>query len=527
MVVIRNGGVRFSIGSKSIVILVAQVLFVIVADYVHADESPKNLYQEVCAVISRESIPSGIHEDTFSTVCRKYAQQAQEGLALLIETGDYSVFARHIGSLFADLSYFEAKYFPRGTNDNIAFLKQIQFDQRGNRSRTDTLRYVHMLSDSSILLLPPIHSAQRYLSQNNGNEKKLIIHFFGSATCGECHQIRTELLKPLSEKHAEILDIRIHDIDDEQGYQMLDALEKAYNVSESLPIQLYLPDTFLAGGETIKKHGRALIEQYLASPSKWDNMVSFELSKSSTETIRQRFQRFSFIGIVAAGLVDGINPCAIATMIFLISFLATQKRKRTEVLCIGLFFTFSVFTTYLLLGLGAFKVLTLLDSYRWLSRGIKWSAVLLAGGIGVVSFYDAAAYAITRKTGSIKLQLPKAVKLRIHRVVSENLTGSKLVIGAVVTGFLVTLLEAVCTGQVYLPTIILMTRQGGLRLQGWLYLLLYNFLFVLPLLIVMLLAYCGLTWKSLSSITQKHLPVLKVLLGFVLVGLAVFLGISM
>ncbi len=35
---------------------------------------------------------------------------------------------------------------------------------------------------------------------------------------------------------------------------------------------------------------------------------------------------------------------------------------------------------------------------------------------------------------------------------------------AAVTGFLVTLLEAVCTGQVYLPTIILMTRAEGLRL---------------------------------------------------------------
>ena len=119
------------------------------------------------------------------------------------------------------------------------------------------------------------------------------------------------------------------------------------------------------------------------------------------------------------------------------------------------------------------------------------------------------------------------MKLRIHKVVSENLTGSSLVLGAVITGFIVTLLEAVCTGQVYLPTIVLMTRQGGLRLQGWLYLILYNFLFVLPLLIVMLLAYWGLTWKSLSSATQKHLPLLKVLLGIVLIGLAVFLGISM
>lgn len=377
------------------------------------------------------------------------------------------------------------------------------------------------------LLISCIQANDNYPQQNIGDENKLIIHFFGSSTCGECHQIRTEILKPLSIQYADVLDIRIHDIDDEKGYQLLDAMEKAYNVKESLPIQLYFPDTLLAGGEIIKKDGAALIVKYLASPSKWHYKFNFEASKPSAEALRERFQQFSFIGILAAGLVDGINPCAIATMIFLISFLATQKRKRSEILAIGLCFTLSVFFTYLLLGLGAFKILTVLDSYRWLSKGIKWSAVLIAGGVGLVSFYDAAAYAISRKSASIKLQLPKAVKLRIHKVVSENLTGSRLVIGAIVTGFLVTLLEAVCTGQVYLPTIVLMTRHGGLRLQGWLYLILYNFLFVLPLLIVMLMAYWGLTWKSLSSATQKHLPILKILLGIVLIGLAVFLGISM
>ncbi len=357
--------------------------------------------------------------------------------------------------------------------------------------------------------------------------RKLVIHFFGSSTCGECHHIRTEILKPLSDNNADILDVRIHDIDDEDGFQLLDAMEKAYDVVESLPIQLYFPDTLLAGGETIIKYGPELITKYLADPSKWHYTSKIETTKSGIETLRERFQRFSFLGIVAAGLVDGVNPCAIATMIFLISFLATQKRKKTEVLVIGLSFTLSVFITYLLIGIGALKVLTLLDSYRWLSKVMKWSAVLLAGGVGVMSFYDAAAYAVSGKASSIKLQLPKSVKLRIHRVISENLTGSKLIIGAIITGFLVTLLEAVCTGQVYLPTLVLMTRQVELKLQGWLYLILYNFLFVLPLLVVMLLAYWGLTWKSLSSTTQKHLPIVKTLLGIVLVGLAVFLGVSM
>jgi len=213
-------------------------------------------------------------------------------------------------------------------------------------------------------------------------------------------------------------------------------------------------------------------------------------------------------------------------MIFLISFLATQKRKRSEVLAIGLSFTFAVFATYLLLGIGAFKMLSFLSTYRWVSHAVRWSAVALAGGVGLYSFRDAFVYRKTGKAGDIKLQLPKVVKLRIHKVISGRLSTGGLVTGALVTGFLVTLLEAVCTGQVYLPTIILMTRHEGLKLTGWLYLILYNVLFVLPLLIVMVLAFFGLRWDKLAKTTQKNLTLIKVLFGVVLIGLAAFLALA-
>ena len=528
------------LGSKQRIYIIQLIIAFITLNLLQASEIKLDLYREICAVIARESSTQGNQMDNFSDICLKHAPRAQKGLKWLIDKNDHAFFARHIDLLLAELNLTEARYYPPDTKENDALSAMIKFGPiaekvarnseypHKKRTRSDSLQhYAHKLSDGSILLLPPEPATKSLVQKNNGDEKKLVIHFFGGPTCGECYQIRTKILETLSEQYADILEVRIHDIDDEDGYKLLDAMEKAYEVKESLPIQLYFPDTLLAGGESITKYGKGLIEKYLTSPSEWKYKYNFETTKSSAETIRERFQEFSFICIVAAGLVDGINPCAIATMIFLISFLATQKRKRSEVLVIGLCFTFSVYLTYLFLGLGAFKVLTVLDSYRWLSEVIKWSAVLLAGGVGMISFYDAAAYAMSRKAASIKLQLPKAVKLRIHKVVSENLTGSSLVLGAVITGFIVTLLEAVCTGQVYLPTIVLMTRQGGLRLQGWLYLILYNFLFVLQLLIVMLLAYWGLTWKSLSSATQKHLPLLKVLLGIVLIGLAVFLGISM
>lgn len=358
--------------------------------------------------------------------------------------------------------------------------------------------------------------------------EKLTIHFFGSPTCGECLDIKQTILFPVRDDNPDKIDLRIHDIDTDSGFNLMMSMEEAYDVPQSSAIELFVADTFLIGAEDIEENAKELIQYYLAHPEKWrTGKADAEPSRADySERLSEKFKGFSFVSIMLAGLVDGINPCAIATMIFLVSFLATKKRTRKETLVIGLCFTGAVFFTYLLLGIGAFRVITVLDQYRWLSKGIRWTAVGFAGIVGLLSFGDAIRYSRSRKTADIKLQLPKAVKLRIHKVISGNLSGRQLATGAMVTGFLVTLLEAVCTGQVYLPTIVLMTKQQGLRFIGWLYLVFYNFLFVLPLLIVMLLAYFGMKWDKLAKTTQKHLVAIKISFGIVLIGLAAFLAIA-
>lgn len=352
---------------------------------------------------------------------------------------------------------------------------------------------------------------------------KLVVHFFGSRTCRECLEIKEEILLPLAEEYPHRLSLRIHYLDDKESFQLLDRLEKRFGITESSPQELFLPNAYLLGASAIMESGEEIIREHLNHPEQWKSPES-ELETGDFDVVlKRRSQHFTFLGILVAGLVDGVNPCAIATMIFLISFLAAQHRKRSEIITIGLVYTAAVYLTYLLIGLGAFKALTLLHQYSLLSSVIRWSAVALAAVVGLLSFRDAWIYHRSGRTEDISLQLPKAIKLRLHRLISVHLRGRHLITGALVTGFLVTLLEAVCTGQVYLPTILLMTRSTGLRLRGWIYLLFYNFLFVLPLLIVMFLAYGGLTWDKLARVTRSHLVLLKVLLGVVMVGLAVFL----
>ncbi|MFW6106931.1 MAG: rhodanese-like domain-containing protein [bacterium] len=355
---------------------------------------------------------------------------------------------------------------------------------------------------------------------------KLVVHFFGASTCGKCLKIERNVLKPLAAEHGDNLDIRFHDINEEKGFRLLLAMKKVYGVSGNSVQVLFVADRAISGYADIMNSAEGLVREYLRKPESWYTYVVRPQTQGLNETLRERMDSFSIWAIIAAGLADGVNPCAIATLIFLISFLTTQKRTRSQVLLIGLCFTVSVYATYLLLGLGAFRALTALEAYHWLSEGMRWTAVGLAGVVAILCFIDAFRYRRTRQTGSIRLQLPKWIKTRIHKVITCKLRGTQLATGAIAAGFLVTLLEAVCTGQVYLPTIVLMTKSSGLRAEGWLYLLLYNGLFVLPLLIIMTLAYFGLTWERLAKATQEHLTFLKVLLGVVLIALAFFLAVA-
>jgi hypothetical protein len=358
----------------------------------------------------------------------------------------------------------------------------------------------------------------------------LRLTFFGSATCGECMEIKESILKPLARQHHDTLQIEYRDIEVQKDLTLLTAMEKGYNVKNPSPQELYFPDTVLVGYDAIMKSGRSLIETYLSHPEKWHYAHAYGDSSIDTtktaEMIRDRMKTWSFIGLFAIGFVDGVNPCAIASMIFLISFLGTQKRKRADVLKIGLAFTCTVFVTYFMLGLGAFRILSLMDKFYWFSIGIRVVAVGIAVWVALLSIWDAVHYYRTKDTGEMKVQLPKGIKLLIHSVIRGNLSSNKIVVGAIITGFFVTLLEGACTAKIYLPTIMAMTKTFGFRLAGWLLLVFYNFLFVLPLLIVLTATAYGLKWNRLSSFQQKHMVLTKLLLALVLFGLAAFISIG-
>jgi len=258
------------------------------------------------------------------------------------------------------------------------------------------------------------------------------------------------------------------------------------------------------------------------SPKVWE---AFDEEQGSSNIIDQ-FRSMSWLTVVLAGLVDGLNPCAFATLIFFVSYLTISGRKNREVIIVGISFTLGVFIAYLVIGLGFYKVLDLLGNIlNVVARWVYGLTALLCIALAVFSFMD-----VTKaRKGELKdmsLNLPNGLRKRINAVIRKGRGTNRYVISAFATGLVISLLELACTGQVYLPTIIFVSSMSELRLRAIFYLIIYNLLFILPLMVVFILAYFGTSSKELTLFLKKHAASVKIGLGILFFALGTWLLLS-
>jgi len=211
--------------------------------------------------------------------------------------------------------------------------------------------------------------------------------------------------------------------------------------------------------------------------------------------------------------------------IFFISYLFYLGKKGRTILAIGFSFTLAIFLTYFLIGCGIFSFLKYLERYAFLSLLLTWVIAGLAVLLGGISLLD---YIKARRgqQQEIQLQLPSVIKQYIHQTVRQTMHTTAYALMAFVAGVIISVLELACTGQVYLPTISFVTSQPGLRQAGMAFLVLYNLMFILPLVIVFILAYRGATSARLAEWSKRHLATVKLGTALLFIGLGLFLIIS-
>jgi hypothetical protein len=225
----------------------------------------------------------------------------------------------------------------------------------------------------------------------------------------------------------------------------------------------------------------------------------------------------ALLPVLAGGLLDGINPCAFTTLIFLLASLALAGRGRREVLLLGAAFTLAVFATYFAVGLGLLAALRAAVAFPVVSRVLRWLLVVVLAVFAVLSARDAA-LAARGRASEMTLQLPGALKRRIHASIRTGVRSAALAASALGLGFLVSVFEFACTGQVYLPTLAYLARLRDARAVPLL--VAYNLGFIAPLVAVFAASWIGVTSRGLGVFFQRHLVAVKVGLALFFAALA-------
>ena len=348
----------------------------------------------------------------------------------------------------------------------------------------------------------------------------ICITYFHQQGCQKCARA-VKILRSIEEKYPQVVIAR-RNAKTEQS--LLEAMCILYDVSETKRLTtpaIFIGDTALIG-ELNEQQLESTVQRYLETGvASRIQEAEAELGAAESEIV-DRFHGFGLLTVAGAGLLDGINPCAFATIVFFISYMTLVGRKKREMLIAGSAFTFAVFVTYFLLGLGTLSVMNYLNRFSGVATCVYLIAALLTFGLAGLSLYDAVK-AKQGKTKEVLLQLPRALKQRIHKVIREQTRTSGVIIGAIVIGFVISALELVCTGQVYLPTLTFVAGVEGMRANAIAYLLLYNLMFVVPLLIVFGCVYWGTTSVQLGGVLQRHLVSVKIAIGLLLFGLGTWL----
>ncbi len=238
----------------------------------------------------------------------------------------------------------------------------------------------------------------------------------------------------------------------------------------------------------------------------------FHCQTLSPDFLMEANQQLTLVKVISLAAVDSVNPCTLAVLsLMLIAILTYNPEKKRNLLLAGLAFISSVFAMYLIYGLVIIGSFGLLSSFKvfqlWLYKMVGLGAVVL-GCLKIRDFW--------------KKQAVCRVVPKLDRILGKITSPS----GAFMVGAFVTIFLLPCTIGPYIVCGGILCELGILKSLPWL--LFYNLIFVLPMLIVVLIIYFGFGKVSdISSWQARNIKYLDLASGIIilLLGLAMICGI--
>lgn len=218
--------------------------------------------------------------------------------------------------------------------------------------------------------------------------------------------------------------------------------------------------------------------------------------------------------IVVAGSIDGINPCAIGMLILLLGYLMVFAKAPEKMLKTGVIYIVTIFITYFLIGLIFSQIVYHLITWKYywqISRIFLYvisGLIILAGLVNIKDFFW---YGKGFSLGVKKEQAPILMKYI-----------QKVSVPATITlGVLVTLFELPCSLPLYVGAVTLISGTFSLSTIG--YLLVYNIMFILPLIVIFLILLLSKRVFEIKDWQERANKWMKLSMGLMQVAIGIVL----
>lgn len=175
--------------------------------------------------------------------------------------------------------------------------------------------------------------------------------------------------------------------------------------------------------------------------------------------------------VIVTGVVDSVNPCAFAVILLLLAFLFTLRKSRGRILKLGFVYVGMIFLVYFAIGLGILQAVRFSSEPHFVARAGSWLLI----GLGLINLIEH-----FFPNFPIKLHMPKIAGARTNALIKQATLPATMA-----AGLLVGLCTFPCSGGIYVSIITLLNAKTTLA-WGVSYLALYNVMFVLPLVAILL-----------------------------------------
>lgn len=355
-----------------------------------------------------------------------------------------------------------------------------------------------------------------------------VILYFSTASCTDCSEVKS-LLKKMTDEQTTKKPLVIHEFNIAEGDNVV-LLQKLFTIYDVASDKQQVPIVFFSGGYL---SGAKAVIQGLEQKWKDDELTGFNLENilpddvSGQEENKDQASFKTYIGLAAAGFINGVNPCGASMLLMLLAAIAMSGRS---VIKTGCAYLAGKFAAYCAMGMGLYKLFMAIgqDIFFSISNVLTWifaAVFFILAILYLVDFVN-----VKRKQyGKIRMQLPTALRKWNHERIEKasKINAKWMIPAAVVLGIVISAGEFFCTGQVYLAAILYMMKmQQEMKLQTNAAFIVYVTAMCIPSFLIVLVIEKTKNVIRMSNKTLEWLPAIKLVTAIVFFIFAVFMLIQ-